>query len=289
MKVYKLNIDPSKPTRQTVAMQANSTGALSVEAAIDGWPIRNLSCSLKDSDGTEISSFAESEKGAAFTLPVTGDKIVTVGARATPTECSAQYILSSQSGTRVFSVPLNVAQLEEGSYRQDEFRPIAAQYGAMSTASTVVAISPSPDTLSNCNFDVMWLMPPSAPTPVVFKSNGRTLGEDELIQATGPVTLRRSQAVKTKSNGSWTLSSYNYPAIGYNVDYSMPTTIRASDDAPCYAEVPAPVKDFAVESLSADVIVPGAIAGGESVMVPKWVTVTIGDAEYTLLSGVAPE
>lgn len=256
-----------------------------MEAALDGWPIRNLSCSLKDSDGTEISSFAESEKGAVFELPVTGDKIVTVGAKATPTECSAQYVLSVASGTRPFTLSLPVAQLEEGTYRQDEFRPMAAEYGSQ---YATVTITPTQATSANCNFTVLHLTP-DASNPIMFRAAGsRIMDPSEPIVATGPVDLRRTQAVKAKSNNAWILSSYNYPAVGYNVDYSMPTTIRASDDAPCYAEVPAPIKDFSVESLSADVIVPGAIAGGESTMVPKWVTVTIGDAEYTLLSGVAP-
>lgn len=180
-------------------------------------------------------------------------------------------------------MPLNVAQLEEGSYRQDEFYPLAAQF-----RSQVATVTLTPTT-TDCNFTELHILPPGASTPIMFRASGsRIMAPEEPIVATGPVTLRRLQAARLKNNSSYTLSSYDYPAIGYNVDYAMPTVIRASDNAPCYAEVPAPVKDFAVESLSADVIVPGAIAGGETTMVPKWVTVMIGDAEYTLLSGVAP-
>ena len=89
MKVYKLDIDTSKPIRKVVQMQQNSTGALSVDVSNDGKYIRNLSCALYDGD-TELSSYATTDVGAGYKIDMgTDTKVVKLTVKSTPVECSA--------------------------------------------------------------------------------------------------------------------------------------------------------------------------------------------------------
>lgn len=94
MKIYKLDIDTSKPIRKVVQMQQNSTGALSVDVSNDGKYIRNLSCALYDGN-TELSAYATTDVGAGFKIDM-GDetKVVKFTAKSTPVECTREYILS---------------------------------------------------------------------------------------------------------------------------------------------------------------------------------------------------
>jgi len=123
MKIYKLDIDTSKPIRKVVQMQQNATGALSVEVTNNGWPIRNLSCALYDGE-TELSAYAELSSGAGYKIDV-GDetKVVKFTAKSIPIECSAQYTLVPGTA-RLKSVFFVRAQLSTGLYRQDEFLPL---------------------------------------------------------------------------------------------------------------------------------------------------------------------
>lgn len=89
MKIYKLDIDTSKPIRKVVQMQQNSTGALSVDVSNDGKYIRNLSCALYDGD-TELSAYATTDVGAGYKIDMgTDTKVVKFTAKSVPTECSA--------------------------------------------------------------------------------------------------------------------------------------------------------------------------------------------------------
>ena len=107
MKIYKLDIDTSKPIRKVIQMQQNSTGALSVAVSNDGKYIRNLSCALYEGD-TELSSYATTDNGVGFKIDM-GDetKVVKFTAKSEPVECSAQYILSVASASTIKTVWLN--------------------------------------------------------------------------------------------------------------------------------------------------------------------------------------
>ena len=94
MKIYKLDIDVSKPTRQVMQMQQNSEGVISVDVTNDGKHIRNLSCSLYDGD-TQVSAIA----GNGFKVNVGGEtKEINIKADATPIDSAYQYVASSGSG-----------------------------------------------------------------------------------------------------------------------------------------------------------------------------------------------
>ena len=100
MKIYKLDIDASKPIRKVIQMQQNATGALSVDVTNVGWPIRNLSCALYEGD-TELSAYATADSGAGFKIDMGAEpKVVKFTAKSTPVECSAQYVLSVSGATR---------------------------------------------------------------------------------------------------------------------------------------------------------------------------------------------
>lgn len=229
MKIYKLDIDTSKPIRKVIQMQQNSTGALSVDVSNDGKYIRNLSCALYDG-GTELSAYTTTDVGAGFKIDM-GDetKVVKFTAKSVPTESVAQKILSASGPVR--SKALSAIQLEAGIYNQDEFYNIANVFG--SSNGLPVYLTPHASQEDNINIKRIDVRKWDINKPVWFMDkNDKILPSDEPIVVTGPVSILRT--VSTKNNA--TLSSYTYPAVGYWTDYSLDTVIRPSDNAHCYAE-----------------------------------------------------
>lgn len=127
MKIYKLDIDASKPIRKVVQMQQNATGALSVDVTNDGKYIRNLSCTLYEG-GAELSAYATTDAGAGYKIDM-GDetKVVKFKAKSVPNECSASTYTGG-SGARQNKL-VSRFQLAPGVYHQDEFWPIAQKFG----------------------------------------------------------------------------------------------------------------------------------------------------------------
>ena len=228
MKIYKLDIDTSKPIRKVVQMQQNATGALSVDVKNDGWPIRNLSCALYDGE-TELSAYSELSTGAGYKIDM-GDetKIVKLTAKSTPIECSSDYIVSN-TGNKTKQAYMNQLQIEAGTYRQDEFYNIVNKFGSSVLATFLNVDNTS---LSNVNFSRIVVVAWNNDMPVQFVNNTTLLAKDELIVATGPVRIGEYRTVKNNA----VISSEMYPAIGYYTDYSLDTVIRPSENAHCYAE-----------------------------------------------------
>ncbi len=231
MKIYKLDIDTSKPIRKVVQMQQNSTGALSIDVTNDGWPIRNLSCALYEG-GTELSAYAELSTGAGYKIDMSDEtKVVKFTAKSVPIESVAQTILSATG--QPASKALSAIQLEAGVYKQDEFYNIANTFG--SNNGLPVFLTPHASSEDNINIKRITIRKWDTDRPVLFSTQsngGDILPEDELIVATGPVSIMR--LVSSRRNA--TLSSYTYPAVGYWTDYSLDTVIRPSENAHCYAE-----------------------------------------------------
>lgn len=231
MKIYKLDIDTSKPIRKVVQMQQNATGALSVEVTNDGWPIRNISCALYEGD-TELSAYAELSSGAGYKIDV-GDetKVVKFTAKSTPLESVAQRATGG-SGSAIKSFALSCVQLEAGIYKQEEFYNIVEEFGSNNLA---VFLTPHVSSEDNINIKRITITKWNTARPLWFSTQSDGSGilpEDELIVATGPVSIVR--IVQAKRNA--TLSSYTYPAVGYYTDYALDTVIRPSENAHCYAE-----------------------------------------------------
>lgn len=102
MKIYKLNIDTSKPINQVVQMQQNQTGLLSANVTNDGNYIRNLSCTLYDG-ANEISATDGGFKVDVGTEP----KQVKVVAKSEPIICQMGYFVSiSGAGAKNFWIPV---------------------------------------------------------------------------------------------------------------------------------------------------------------------------------------
>ena len=240
MKIYKLDMDTAQPTRQVVVMQQNSLGLLSVDVERNDWPIRNLSCTLLDGDN-EISACLSGESGAGFKLDVGEDvKAVKLVAKSTPIECSAQYVVSLGTGP---ASPKAVAraQLEAGTYRQDEFNGIRDKFADRENG-IMTNFFVHADDYSNANFGLMVINPSRNGNELYFYTGksaadkGDRLPDDALIVATGPVRIMGNVAAKRNP----TISSYTYPAIGYYTDYTQEAVIRPSTNAPCWGE-----RDFA--------------------------------------------
>ena len=231
MKIYKLDIDTSKPIRKVVQMQQNSTGALSVDVSNDGKYIRNLSCALYDGD-TELSAYATTDVGAGYKIDM-GDttKVVKFTAKSVPTECSASYVVKL-GNPPAHVVAMTKFMLDTGVYNQDEFNNVAKVFG--DTTGITVFLYVNGNDLSNANFQNVALRPWNSNRPVYFlDNNGIVIPEDEPIIATGQVRVCKNDYVgRTGSQ----ISSFTYPAIGYYTDYSLDTVIRPSDNAHCYAE-----------------------------------------------------
>lgn len=228
MKIYKLDIDTSKPIRKVVQMQQNATGALSVDVSNDGKYIRNLSCALYDGD-TELSAYATTDVGAGYKVDVGADtKVVKFTAKSTPIESVAQTILSATG--QPAQKALSAIQLEAGIYNQDEFYNIANVFGTNGLPTYLMPHASQADNINIKRIDVRkWI----TNKPVWFMDkNNKILPSDEPIVVTGPVSILRT--VNSKRNA--TLSSFTYPAVGYWTDYSLDTVIRPSENAHCYAE-----------------------------------------------------
>ena len=231
MKIYKLDIDTSKPIRKVVQMQQNSTGALSVDVSNDGWPIRNLSCALYDGE-TELSAYAELSTGAGYKIDVGADtKVVKFTAKSVLTECSASYIASVGTSGPMQTTALKQIQIDTGIYRQDEFNNVAFELGNIS-AGVMTMLYVSSSDLSNANFEQIRLAPWNKNKPIWFISNNTVLPEDALIVITAPTQVYKNGYIRR--NG--TTATFTYPAIGYYTDYSLDTVIRPSENAHCYAE-----------------------------------------------------
>ena len=235
MKIYKLDIDASKPIRKVVQMQQNSTGALSVDVSSDGKYIRNLSCALYDGD-TELSAYTTTDVGAGFKIDMGADtKVVKLTAKSTPLESVCEYVAVEKAGGRLQTKALSCVQLEAGTYNQDEFYGLANRFGSYSGIMSF--IFPTPQTEANINVRRITLAPWNTEWPVQFMAGQSdadlsALPKDEPIVVTGLVSLVKTTQVKQGS----TLSSYTYPAVGYWTDYSLETVIRPSENAHCYAE-----------------------------------------------------
>lgn len=230
MKIYKLDIDTSKPIRQVVQMQQNSEGVLSVNVSNDGKYIRNLSCAMYE-DGNEISAIADGDNSFGYKLNV-GDTshTVKVTAKSAPYECSASYVVDIGTGSAK-SIQLDRAQLEPGVYNQDEFASLL-RFGSGYGYQTFIL--PSAGTKDYVNIDRIVIIKHN-PTQQLFfiDKNGTVMPTDAQISVLSACDLIQSATVKRTGS---VLSSYTYPAIGYWTDYSLDTIIKPSTNAACYAE-----------------------------------------------------
>ena len=233
MKIYKLDIDTSKPIRKVVQMQQNSTGALSVDVKNDGWPIRNLSCELYE-NGEQVSAYAELSSGAGYKIDMGAEfKVVKVKAKSVPTECSASVIKAIGTGTPAKHLWASRFQLNVGTYNQDEFTSVVKQFAsdASETGQVVWTISGNTD-YQLANLDRVVYVPRNPSKQLWFYDENGLMDDDDLISAYEPCDIGRTVTVKR----SGSLSSYTYPAVGYWTDYSLETVIRPSENAHCYAE-----------------------------------------------------
>ena len=230
MKIYKLDIDTSKPIRQVVQMQQNSTGALSVDVSNDGKYIRNLSCTIYDG-GTELSAYTTTDVGAGYKVDVgTEPKYVKVVAKSTPMESTKQEIVSYTSFNRTTTVVLDRLVLPVGTYNQDEFLPLLSYVPANNPFFIYWRKSSG-----SANIDTI-LFTTANPFQKIWFQNSteeRILEPDEPIIVTEEITFKENTYIRGKNP---VLSSDTYPAVGYWTDYSLDTVIRPSENAHCYAE-----------------------------------------------------
>lgn len=232
MKIYKLDIDASKPIRKVVQMQQNSTGLLSVEVTNDGKYIRNLSCAVYD--GTELS--ATSTNGFKVDMGDT-TKVIKVTAKSTPVESPEQYVESFTSGTRNTAVWLTKLVLSAGTYVQDEFMPIADKFGSDTSR---VELTLAASDLSSANFTYIYLYPAANRynyNRIYFIDSAyNIIPQDELITVSSEISVGITRTYRLKSPSSIVYGWRTYPAVGYYTDYSLDTVIKPSTNAACYAE-----------------------------------------------------
>ena len=233
MKIYKLDIDTSKPIRKVVQMQQNSTGALSVDVSNDGKYIRNLSCALYEGD-TELSAYATTDVGAGYKIDMGNEtKVVKFTAKSVPTECSASVIKTVGTGTPIKHLWASRFQLGQGTYNQDEFASVVSQFandaGEFGQVNWTVKDNIG---YSLTNLDKIAYVPNNTSKQLWFYDANGIMSDDELISVYTSCDIGRS--VSVKKTGS--LSSFTYPAVGYWTDYSLDTVIRPSENAHCYAE-----------------------------------------------------
>ena len=233
MKIYKLDIDTSKPIRKVVQMQQNSTGALSVDVSNDGKYIRNLSCALYDGD-TELSSYATTDVGAGYKIDMGNEtKVVKFTAKSVPTECSASVIKTVGTGTPMKHLWASRFQLGQGTYNQDEFASVVSQFANDDGGlGMIVWIVKDNAGYSLTNLDRIAYVPKNPSKQLWFYNANGIMNDDELISVYTSCDIGRT--VTVKKTGS--LSSFTYPAVGYWTDYSLDTVIRPSENAHCYAE-----------------------------------------------------
>jgi len=164
MKIYKLDIDTSKPIRKVVQMQQNSEGALSVNISNDGKYIRNLSCTVYDGEN-EIS--ATTTNGYKIDVG-TENKAIKVVAKSEPIISMDEYLVSAASGTRMVQYSLNKVQIPPGVYNQDEFASLTS-LGVGNGPYGVATILPvATANLSATNFSQIWLTPWITARPMYF-------------------------------------------------------------------------------------------------------------------------
>lgn len=229
MKIYKLDIDTSKPTRQVVAMQQNSTGMLSVDVTNDGKYIRNLSCSLYDGDN-EISATTEN----GYKIDVGGEtKAVKFVAKSVPYDSENTYVANKGSGSGSKTVFCNKIQIKPGVYNQDEFDVIRSKFGDNNGFVTTMFSNQNP---SPANFDRILIAGGAYPDNALYfynSSTGTYLQPDEPVIVSSELSIGINTTVRRTG---YVLSSETYPSVGYYTDYQMDTLIKPSTNAACYAE-----------------------------------------------------
>ena len=122
MKIYKLDIDASKPVRRALEMQKNAIGGLKVDVTNNGRTIHNLTTKVYDGE-TELQS---TDNGFKVDVGSTA-KTLKVEATSTPIVCQYGYFVSTGSGAGARSFWLTRCQLSEGIYSQDEFKLVAEE------------------------------------------------------------------------------------------------------------------------------------------------------------------
>lgn len=119
MKIYKLDIDASRPIRKALEMQQNATGGLKVDVTNNGRTIHNLTTKVYDGE-TELPS---TDNGFKVDVGSTA-KTLKVEATSTPIISDYEIIESYTPGNKNRQVALKRLVLPPGIYRQEEFLPI---------------------------------------------------------------------------------------------------------------------------------------------------------------------
>ena len=237
MKIYKLNIDTSKPINQVVRMQQNQTGLLSANITNDGKYIRNLSCTMYDGDN-EISA-----TDGGFKIDVGAEpKQVKVVAKSEPIMCEWEDAIL-QGSKRIKSIAVARLQLDAGVYSQDEFYGLA-KYGSK-FSFVLWRIVPN---VGVANFSVMELnlVRPDWPPVMFYDADQHIMNADVPIIVEERVEVNYIYQAKCDS---YTTESHTYPAIGYYTDYQMDTTIKPSSNAPYDGEYTEPLKEVEVDGV----------------------------------------
>lgn len=249
MKVYNLNIDTSKPTNQTVQMQQNATGMLSVAISNDGTYIRNLSCQMYDGDN-EIEATTSADTSFGFKVDVSSEpKHVKVVAKSTPLESIREYVLSSTPGSRVKQYWLNQLVVPEGVYNQDEFAPILdlCNYPPKPYPGTPKSLVLHGSSDGKANFKTIRLAPWNPSKQIWFEdADSKIIPSDEPIVVSSEISAGISIGMKA---GTVTLSSETYPAVGYYTDYQMDTLVNPSVNAPYDGNYAEPLKEVEVDGV----------------------------------------
>lgn len=239
MKLYKLNIDTSKPTNQVVQMQQNQRGLLSVNMTNNGKYIRNLSCTLYDG-ANEISA-----TNGGFKVDVGAEpKSVKVVAKSEPMESIKEYIASYAPGNRTIAQYLKRIVIPAGTYRQDEFESLK-QFGTYSGYPTILSQASG----GEANFDRIILTLWNPNRQIWFGANGEWLSPDEPLIVNEEVAFGLTTAVRTSGKSTIVLSSETYPAIGYYTDYQMDTLIKPSTNAPYDGEYVEPLTAVEIDGV----------------------------------------
>jgi hypothetical protein len=250
MKIYKLNIDTSKPVNQVMQMQQNTTGVLSVAISNNGQYIRNLSCSMYDGS-SEISAISEGDNSFGFKVDVGAEpKHVKAVAKSTPIESIKEYIASYTPGTRPINKFVKRIVIPAGTYRQDEFESLK-QFGSYS--GMLVILIPATNNEGKANFDRISINLFNPQQQLWFgkleNNEIKWLSPDEPLVVTEEVAFGGLTAVKTTNANTIVISSDTYPAIGYYTDYQMDTLVKPSVNAYYEGEYTEPLKEVEVDGV----------------------------------------
>lgn len=243
MKIYKLDIDVSKPTKQIMQMQQNATGLLSANVTNGGNYIRNLSCTLYDG-ANEIEATTSADTSFGFKVDVGAEpKYVKVVAKSTLLTSTKEYIASYTAFNRTMNVQLTKLVLPVGTYNQDEFLPLLSQVPANSYFQTVWAKHSG-----SANIDRIVFTTSNPRQQIWFfnQTEERHLEPDEPIIVTEEITFKGLKVIKGKNP---VLSSETYPAIGYYTDYQLDTLVKPSDNTPYDGNYVEPVKEIEVDGV----------------------------------------